>query len=108
MASEKIKTFTDSNFDEDTKPGRGARGFLGRMVRPVSAACADRRRAGRRVRGSRAPSGKMNVDENPNVPSRFRCAAYRRCCVLKDGELVETIVGLAPKEDIARMIERHL
>jgi thioredoxin-like negative regulator of GroEL len=28
--------------------------------------------------------------------------------VLKDGELVDTIVGLVPREDIVSAIERHL
>jgi thioredoxin-like negative regulator of GroEL len=28
--------------------------------------------------------------------------------VLKDGKLEETLVGLAPKEEIARLIEKHL
>jgi thioredoxin 1 len=28
--------------------------------------------------------------------------------LFKNGQLEETLVGLAPKEDIARMIEKHL
>jgi thioredoxin-like negative regulator of GroEL len=28
--------------------------------------------------------------------------------LFKDGELADQLVGLAPKDDIAKMIERHL
>ena len=28
--------------------------------------------------------------------------------IFKDGQLAETLVGLAQKEDIARLIEKHL
>jgi thioredoxin-like negative regulator of GroEL len=28
--------------------------------------------------------------------------------LFKNGQLADTLVGLAPKEDIARMIDRHL
>ena len=57
----------------------------------------------------RATIGKMNVDENPNVPtSRFHVRGIPTLVVLKDGELVDTIVGLVPREDIVSAIERHL
>jgi thioredoxin 1 len=51
----------------------------------------------------------MNVDENPNVPtSRFHVRGIPTLVVLKNGELVDTIVGLVPREDIVSAIERHL
>ena len=57
----------------------------------------------------RAVVGKMNVDENPNIPtSRFQVRGIPTLVVLKNGELVDTIVGLAPKEDIKKLLDRHL
>ncbi|MGH8519175.1 MAG: thioredoxin [Panacagrimonas sp.] len=57
----------------------------------------------------RATIGKMNVDENPNIPtSRFQVRGIPTLIVLKNGKLEETLVGLAPKEEIARLIEKHL
>ena len=57
----------------------------------------------------RATIGKMNVDENPNIPtSRFQVRGIPTLVVLKNGKLEETLVGLAPKEEIARLIEKHL
>ena len=56
----------------------------------------------------RATVAKMNVDENPNVPSRFAIRGIPTLLLFKDGQLAETIVGLQSKEDIAATIERHL
>ena len=51
---------------------------------------------------------KMNVDENPDVPSRFAIRGIPTLLLFKDGQLAETIVGLQPKEAIAATLERHL
>ena len=51
---------------------------------------------------------KLNVDENPSVPGRFMIRGIPTLLIFKNGQLAETLVGLAPKEDIARLIEKHL
>ncbi len=51
---------------------------------------------------------KLNVDENPNVPSRFMIRGIPTLLIFKDGQIAETLVGLASKEDISRLIEKHL
>ena len=56
----------------------------------------------------RATVAKLNVDENPDVPGRFAIRGIPTLLLFKNGELAESLVGLAPKEDIAKMIERHL
>jgi thioredoxin 1 len=53
--------------------------------------------------------GKMNVDENPDVPtSRFQVRGIPTLVVLKNGELVDTIVGIAGKDVITGMLDKHL
>ena len=57
----------------------------------------------------RVTVGKMNVDENPDIPtSRFHVRGIPTLVVLKNGELVDTIVGLANKEDISSLLDKHL
>ena len=56
----------------------------------------------------RATVAKMNVDENPDVPSRFAIRGIPTLLLFKDGQLAETIVGLQPKEAIAATLERHI
>jgi thioredoxin 1 len=107
MASEKIKVFTDSNFDEETKTGVVLVDFWAEWCGP----CRRLAPAVEALAGEydgRATVAKLNVDENPNVPGRFMIRGIPTLLLFKNGELAETLVGLAPKEDIARMIEKHL
>ena len=56
----------------------------------------------------RAVVGKLNVDENPTVAARFQIRGIPTLLVLKDGQVADTVVGLAGKEDIAEVLDRHL
>jgi len=107
MASEKVKTFTDNNFDNETSNGVVLVDFWAewcgpcrRLAPTVDALAADY--------DGRATVAKMNVDENPDVPSRYAIRGIPTLLLFKDGQLAETIVGLHSKEDIAATIERHL
>ncbi len=107
MASDKVKTFTDSNFDQESKQGVVLVDFWAewcgpcrRLAPTVDAIAGDF--------DGRATVAKMNVDENPNVPGRFAIRGIPTLLLFKDGQLTETLVGLQSKEDIAATIERHL
>ena len=107
MASDKVKTFTDDNFDQETKAGLVLVDFWAewcgpcRLLAPTVDALASEYEG-------RATVAKMNVDEHPNVPGRFAIRGIPTLLLFKDGQLAETIVGLQPKEAIAEKIERHL
>jgi thioredoxin 1 len=108
MASNKVLTFTDSNFDEETKEGVVLVDFWAEWCGPCRRLAPTVDALAEEFDG-RVKVGKMNVDENPNIPmSRFHVRGIPTLVLLKDGRPVETIVGLAAKEDIAKMIERHL
>jgi thioredoxin 1 len=107
MASDKLKTLTDSNFDNEIKNGVVLVDFWAewcgpcRRIAPIVEELAG-------TYDGRATVAKMNVDENPSVPGRFMIRGIPTLLLFKDGQLADTLVGLAPKEDIARMIEKHL
>jgi thioredoxin 1 len=107
MASDKVKTFTDSNFDVETKNGVVLVDFWAEWCGPCRRLAPTVDALASEFDG-RATVAKMNVDENPNVPGRFAIRGIPTLLLFKEGQLAETIVGLVPKEDIARMIERHL
>jgi thioredoxin 2 len=51
---------------------------------------------------------KVNVDENPATASRFQVRSIPTLLVLKRGEELERIVGVQPKQEILRRLERVL
>ena len=51
---------------------------------------------------------KVNVDENPELASRFGIMSLPTLAVLKNGRLVQRSVGAKPKRQILRLIESQL
>ena len=47
---------------------------------------------------------KLNVDENPQTSSHFRIASIPTLLIFKDGQLVDRIVGVQPKQAIAERL----
>ena len=107
MASEKVKTFTDNNFDDETSKGVVLVDFWAEWCGPCRRLSPTVDALASEFDG-RATVAKLNVDENPNVPGRFAVRGIPTLLLFKEGQLAETIVGLRAKEDIAQMIERHL
>jgi thioredoxin 1 len=107
MASEKVKTFTDSNFDDETKTGVVLVDFWAEWCGPCRRLAPTVDALASEYDG-RATVAKLNVDENPNIPGRYAVRGIPTLLLFKEGALAETIVGLRPKDDIAKLIERHL
>jgi thioredoxin 2 len=51
---------------------------------------------------------KLNVDENPATASRFDLRSIPTLLVLEGGREVDRIVGVVPKAEIARRLERAI
>ena len=107
MASEKVKTFTDNDFDDQTSKGVVLVDFWAEWCGPCRRLAPTVDALASEFDG-RATVAKLNVDENPNVPGRYAVRGIPTLLLFKEGQLAETIVGLRAKEDIAQMIERHL
>ena len=51
---------------------------------------------------------KLNVDDNPRTAARFDLRSIPTLLVLRDGREVDRLVGVQPKQEIARRLERAL
>lgn len=58
--------------------------------------------------GEQITIAKMDVDSNPQMPSKFGIRSIPTMIMFKDGEAVETMIGAQPKAAIQTMIEKHL
>ena len=107
MASDKVKTFTDSNFDEEVKSGVVLIDFWAEWCGPCRRLAPTVDALATEYDG-RATVAKMNVDENPNIPGRLMIRGIPTMLIFKNGELADQIVGLAAKEEIAKKLDQQL
>ncbi|MBD3329746.1 thioredoxin [Candidatus Dojkabacteria bacterium] len=54
-----------------------------------------------------AKIGKLNVDENPKIAGEHQVMSIPTVKIFKDGEVVETLVGVQPKEAYIEAIKKH-
>jgi len=109
MAADNVQTFTDTNFDDTViKSGQPVLvdfwaewcGPCKRLAPTVDALATDY--------AGKVTVGKLNVDDNPATASKFQIRGIPALLLFKDGQVVETVVGLAPKEDLKKAIYKHI
>ena len=72
-----------------------------RMLAPTIDALA-KESAGRYV------VAKLDTDANPQTASRFRISSIPTLLIFKRGQLVDQLVGLQPKPNIAAALSKHM
>ncbi len=56
----------------------------------------------------KATIAKVDVDSNPELAQKFKIQAIPNLKILKDGKIVDEIVGVAEKADIEKKLKKHL
>jgi thioredoxin 1 len=51
---------------------------------------------------------KLDVDNNPGVPSKFGIRSIPTMVLFKDGEAVDQIVGFRPKPQLLKQLAKHV
>ena len=51
---------------------------------------------------------KLDVDENQETAAKFGVMSIPTLLLLKDGEVVDKVVGFQPKEALAGVLEKHV
>ena len=101
-----VKTLTDATFDEELKAADKPvivdfwAPWCGpcRMVGPIVEEIADQH-------ADKVIVGKVNVDENPSIASRFGIMSIPTIILFKDGEAAKKVVGSRPKADLEKEFE---
>jgi thioredoxin 1 len=51
---------------------------------------------------------KMNVDENPDTPTRYHVKGIPTVIIFKGGQVVDQLVGNQPKDVFVQTLQKHL
>jgi thioredoxin 1 len=109
MSSEQILTLTAGNFDDETKKA-GALLLVDfwaewcgpcRMLAPVLDQLAKDYEGRVRV-------GKLNVDDHNAIATKYGVMSIPTLLLFKEGKVVEQYIGSTSKDNLAKILDKHL
>ena len=56
----------------------------------------------------KAKIGKLNVDENSEVSAKYQIRGIPTVLIIKNGEVAEQVVGVTSKDNLSKLIDKHL
>jgi thioredoxin 1 len=109
MASDKIVTFNDGNFDTDViRNGQPVLvDFWAEWCGPCRALAPTIDSLANDYAG-RISVGKLNVDENPEITMRYMVRGIPTVMLFKGGKVVDQVVGSVDKSVLKQMVDRHM
>ena len=109
MASDKVLTFTDANFDAEVlqSPVPVLVDFWATWCAPCKAIAPTIDALAEEFDG-KIKVGKVNVDDNQATPGKYGVRGIPTILVIKGGQVVDQVVGAVPKSQLETLINKAL
>ena len=107
--ADQIETFTDQNWEKEvaTSEKPVLVDFWAEWCKPCLAMVPDLQALAETYTG-RLRVGKVNVEENNDVPFRYKVTGMPTLLVLKGGKVLEQRVGKMSKDALVKLVEPYL
>ena len=109
MASENVHTFTDDNFEKEVLQSDipVLVDFWATWCAPCKAIAPLIDAVAAEYEGQ-LKVGKVNVDDNPATPGKYGVRGIPTVILLKDGKVLDQVVGAIPKSQLEALIKKAL
>ena len=109
MASEKVLTFGDANFEKEVLQASvpvlvdfwATWCAPCKAIAPIIDAIAD-------DYDGKIKVGKVNVDDNPATPAKYGVRGIPTVILFKEGKVLDQVVGAGPKAQLEALIKKAL
>jgi len=101
-----ITNVTDQNFDSETKDGLVLADFWAPWCGPCKMIAPVLEELDTEI-GDKVKIVKLDVDENQETAAKFGVMSIPTLLVIKNGEVVDKVVGYQPREALADRLANH-